>query len=320
MYIAQAFSVKNDWWRYLIGVAVAIVGVVIFSLPHSLALAIKVLNGEVDESRLNNVQYLMSLFEPNVNLIYMLLPFVGGLIFLLIAVKFIHNQSFTKLTTSRVKIDWSRVLFGFMVVAVLNSVMIGLDYFLSPEDYKINFNLIPFLVLVVIALLLIPLQTSFEEYMFRGYLMQGMGVLFKNRWAPLLLTSLIFGGLHFFNPEVTKMGNVVMIYYIGTGVFLGVLTLMDEGLELALGFHAGNNVVTALLVTADWTAFQTHSILKDVSEPSAGFDVLIPIFVVYPLILLWFAKKYNWTNWREKLFGKVQPPNTVELIQDDTNI
>jgi hypothetical protein len=42
---------------------------------------------------------------------------------------------------------------------------------------------------------------------------------------------------------------------------------MDEGMELALGFHAANNLVGALLVTSDWSAFQTHSIFKDISEP-----------------------------------------------------
>ena len=59
-----------------------------------------------------------------------------------------------------------------------------------------------------------------------------------------------------------------MIYYIGTGLFLGIVTLMDEGLELALGFHAANNLFTALLVTADWTAFKTYSIFKDMSDPT----------------------------------------------------
>jgi len=80
---------------------------------------------------------------------------------------------------------------------------------------------------------------------------------------------------------------------------------MDEGLELALGFHAANNLIGALLVTADWTAFQTHSILKDVSEPSAGFDVLFPILVIFPILLFIFGRKYKWTNWKEKLTGKV---------------
>jgi len=66
---------------------------------------------------------------------------------------------------------------------------------------------------------------------------------------------------------IEKLGPMIMVYYIGTGLMLGIMTLMDDGLELALGFHAANNLFTALLVTADWTAFQTHSILKDMSDP-----------------------------------------------------
>jgi hypothetical protein len=158
---------------------------------------------------------------------------------------------------------------------------------------------------------MIPLQTSFEEYLFRGYLMQGIGVLAKNRWLPLVLTSVIFGGLHLANPEVDKLGNIIMVYYIGTGFFLGIMTLMDEGMELALGFHAGNNLITALLVTADWTVFKTNSVLKDISEPSAGFDVIAPVLILYPIFLLIMAYRYKWRNWGEKLFGKVEEPVVI---------
>ena len=165
---------------------------------------------------------------------------------------------------------------------------------------------------------MIPLQTSFEEYLFRGYLMQGIGVLAKNRWLPLVITSVIFGALHFFNPEVDKIGNIIMVYYIGTGFFLGIMTLMDEGMELALGFHAGNNLVTALLVTADWTVFQTNSVLKDVSDPSAGLDILAPVLIVYPIFLGIMAWRYKWKGWGSKLFGKVTPP--VEAIDEPTTV
>jgi hypothetical protein len=119
------------------------------------------------------------------------------------------------------------------------------------------------------------------------------------------MTSLIFGSMHWFNPEVTKMGNIIMIYYIGTGLFLGVITLMDEGMELALGFHAANNLTGALLVTSDWSVFQTHSVFIDLSEPSAGFDVILPVVIIYPILLFIFSKKYNWNNWKEKLTGDI---------------
>ena len=116
-------------------------------------------------------------------------------------------------------------------------------------------------------MIFIPIQTSLEEYVFRGYLMQGLGVFVKNRWFPLIFTSLSFGLLHLSNPEIDKIGNIIIIHYIATGLFLGIITLMDEGMELALGFHAGNNLLIALLVTADWTVFQTSSIFKYIGEP-----------------------------------------------------
>jgi len=321
MYIAQTFQVLHDWWRYLIGLIIVIVAVVIGQIPFTVAIFIKAMkNGEsiigMDESKM------MTILESNLNLFLMLLSFAIGLVGLFFVVKFLHKQSITHLTTARSKIDWKRVMFAFLLWGIISSGFIFLDYVISPEDYVINFKLQPFLILCVIAILLVPLQTSFEEYLFRGYLMQGIGVLAKNKWVPLLTTSIVFGMLHIANPEVDKLGYGIMVYYIGTGLFLGIMTLMDDGMELALGFHAANNLFTALLVTADWTAFQTHSILKDMSEPtSAGFvDVFMPVFFVFPILLIIFSKKYHWTNWNERLFGSVEEPIVEEVLAEDNNV
>lgn len=314
MYISQVKSIQNDWWRYILGVVISIIGVFIFSVPHGIAIGIKQFKGELDTSKASDPSYLMSLFESNLNLVFMLLPFAGGLIFLILAAKWLHNQSVVHLTTARTKIDWSRVWFAFFFWGIVSVSLILIDIEMTPEDYVFNFKLEKFAILVVIALLLVPLQTSFEEYMFRGYLMQGIGFLAKNKWLPLLITSVVFGLLHIANPEVEKLGNIIMIYYIGTGLFLGIITLMDDGMELALGFHAANNLFTALLVTADWTAFQTHSIYRDISDPdpTGFFDIFLPVFIVFPIILFIFAKKYKWTNWKEKLTGKILIENTSE--------
>jgi hypothetical protein len=96
---------------------------------------------------------------------------------------------------------------------------------------------------------------------------------------------------------------------------------MDEGLELAIGFHAANNLLTALLVTADWTAFQTHSLYRDISEPELGWDVFVPVLVIYPILLLVFSKKYGWTDWKERLAGEVKKsiPLPVNAQSGDHN-
>jgi hypothetical protein len=103
-----------------------------------------------------------------------------------------------------------------------------------------------------------------------------------------------------------------MVFYIGTGLLFGIITLMDEGIELALGLHASNNIVAAFLVSTDWTVFQTDALYIDTSEPSVGLEMFFPVLVLYPLLLLIFSKKYGWKNWKEKLFGRVEKPMVQE--------
>ena len=326
MYIENAFNVLHDWWRYLVGFIIIFIA---WQLIGSIPLVGGVLYSVGIEGIQNNefptdIPGMAEVLGSNLFLFLILLSFAIGLIGTIFTSKVIHQQSFTQLTTARKKIDWSRFWFVFILWGLVSSAFVFADYFMNPEGYVWNFKLVPFLTLAAIAILLIPLQTSMEEYFFRGYLMQGLGVITKTRWFPLVFTSVVFGLMHIANPEVEQLGYVIMVYYIGTGFFLGIMTLMDDGLELALGFHAANNLFTALLVTADWTAFQTDSLFKDISEPtSAGFiDVFMPVFIVFPILLFILAKKYKWTNWNEKLFGKVvEPPKEdYKIIGDDTNV
>lgn len=306
MFLEQGIKPENKFWKYLIGSVCIIVASFIGQIPFSVAVLYKTYNSKNFPT---DNDAALKIFEPNLTLFLVMISFVFAFAGIFFVVKHLHNQTILSVTTSRRKIDWGRVAFSFILWAIFSILSFLVLYLQSPENFVWNFKLIPFLILLVLGSVLIPIQTSTEEYIFRGYLMQGFANLSKNRWFPLLMTSLIFGSLHVFNPEVLKMGYVIMIYYIGTGLFLGVLTLMDEGMELSLGFHAANNLIGALLVTSDWSVFQTHSIFKDMSEPSAGFDVILPIVVVYPILLLIFSKKYGWKNWKEKLTGNI---DTVE--------
>lgn len=245
-------------------------------------------------------------FGTNLTFVLIIAPLSVMCLGLLFWVKFVHGQSIRSLTTGRPKIDWNRVFFSFGLWATITIVLTAIAYFMEPESFVLNFKPEPFFIFLLLAVILIPLQTSFEEYFFRGYLMQGLGVAANSRLIPFLVTSILFGLMHITNPEVEKLGYISLVYYIGTGLFLGIITLMDDGLELALGFHAANNLIGALLVTSDWTVFQTHSILKDVSEPAAGFDIFAPVLIIFPILLFIFSKKYNWTNWKEKLTGKLE--------------
>ncbi|OXA88742.1 CPBP family intramembrane glutamic endopeptidase [Flavobacterium hercynium] len=311
MFLEQGIKTENKFWKYLLGSFFIIIASFVGQIPFSVAVLYKNFTDNVAFPTDNDA--VMKIFEPNLTLFLVMISFVFALAGVYFVVKHLHEQTFLSITTSRKKIDWRRVVFSFLLWAFFSVASFFILYQESPENFVWNFKLVPFLILVVLGSVLIPIQTSTEEYVFRGYLMQGFANLAKNRWFPLVMTSVIFGSMHIFNPEVAKMGYVIMIYYIGTGFFLGILTLMDEGIELSLGFHAANNLVGALLVTSDWTVFQTHSIFIDMSEPSAGLDVILPIVVVYPILLVIFAKKYKWTNWKEKLTGNIEVAESSNL-------
>jgi membrane protease YdiL (CAAX protease family) len=303
MFIEQGINSENKFWKYIVGSVLIIIASFLGQAPLLVALYYDTLvKGKPYPTSNDDI---MHFFEPNLTLFLILISFVFVMLGIFFVVRYLHNQTMLSITTARPKIDWKRVLFSFSIWAIFTILSTLAFYFTNPTDFVINFKPIPFAILVVIGTILIPIQTSTEEYIFRGYLMQGFGNLAKNKWFPLIMTSVIFGAMHISNPEVSKMGNIIMVYYIGTGLLLGIITLMDEGMELALGFHAANNLVSALLITSDWSAFQTHSIFKDISQPSAGLDVILPVVVIYPILLFIFSRKYNWTDWKEKLTGKI---------------
>lgn len=300
MFINQAYKGDNTWWRVLI-VTVLTAGLFIVNVIAYFMMS---------KEELDKVYQTMREIPNNLSLILNLLPFalLLGLLFLL--VRTFHLRSVLSLTTSRKVIDYNKILFSFGLIVLMTIVTFAVSYCIDSSPILWNFNPLKFGVLLVISLLLFPFQIGFEEYLFRGYLMQQIGIIARNRWFPLAVTSVLFGVLHSANPEVAKMGFGVMVFYIGTGLFLGIMTLMDESLELALGFHLGNNIMAALLITSDFSAIQTDAVFKysGVANPVDILnEMIVSIAMVYPIILFIFAKRYRWNNWLEKLTGKVSP-------------
>ena len=311
-FIKEGFKGRIEWYLYLITLGIVFFFWQIIGIIPLVAVA-SVKAGSVDKFVESAKDQFMSLgIDSNLYLFLALFTLISGLLGLLLGVKYIHNRFIKNIITSRSAVDWSRIGFAFMLWFMISLGILMIGVFAEPENLLWNFKPIPFAILMIISFLFIPLQTSFEELLFRGYLMQGLGVLAKNRWLPLLLTSVVFGLLHGANPEVEKLGWGIMVFYIGTGLFFGIVTLMDEGTELALGLHAANNIVAAVFITTDWAAFQTDALYIDTSEPSLGWETFMPVFILYPIILYILSRKYGWKDWNQKLFGKVD--DTPELI------
>lgn len=298
MYIEQIRKQTNASWLYVVGVFILGIVLLIGNLPFGIVLMRKI---GANATQLTMTEQLQVL-PPNTTLFLLLLPFALVFGAILIVTKVLHKLSFRELITSRSKVDWQRIGFGFGSVLIASILMLFASYLIDPTSMQWNFKPKAFAVLVVISVLMVPIQTSAEELFFRGYLMQGLGRIFPRRLVPFVLSSTLFGLLHFANPEVDKLGDIILITYLTTGFFLGAISLMDEGIELALGFHAGNNLFLSLFLTSDWTVFQTDSLFLDVSEPNVLMYIIGPL-VIYTLLFLVYAKKYKWKNYTAHLIS-----------------
>lgn len=287
MFLEKANKGENQWYRYVLTLAITFIAVQIASVPI-LLYSIYMNTGSILQSN--------SLTIPNTNpgLALVLFPFAVGVISLLVCVKFIHQKKPTDILTGRNRFDTSRFLFGAGIWSIITLLSMLPQYFLSNKsELLFQFEPLPFIVMCVIIITLIPFQVAFEEFIFRGYLMQGFALLFKYRWIAVLITGVIFGLLHSSNPEVERFGYFnAMSQYILMGLILGYIAVKDDGVELALGLHFANNALASILVTHDSAALQTHALFKDLNPTSSYWDPII--ILVGGVLFIWICNsKYH---------------------------
>lgn len=197
------------------------------------------------------------------------------LLILALAVRVLHHRRFRTLISFDGSFQTKRLLVGFGVWLGLLIIFTGIDYFLHPQDYANTFNLSAWFLLLPFALILTPIQTSTEELFYRGYLMQGLGLLTKHPLVLILVTSLAFTIPHLGNPEMGR-GEFVWgaLVYLTWGAFFAAITLKDDRLELALGVHAANNLFSDLIVNTVDSVVPTPSMWTHITAIPLEFGLL----------------------------------------------
>lgn len=293
---------KNDFWRYLLGISAAFLGYLFFQLIMviplmNLAMTNGVSMGEIGENP--NILFNPEIVGINKSLLLALMMgmFVFSLLFLWLALKFIQNKTLSSIITGFENIRWKRYFFSFGLWGTLITILTIGTYFFSPGEIELRFDASQFAILVVVAVIFIPIQTATEELIFRGYLMQGFALLFKNGIIPLIITSVLFGLMHASNPEAKAHGLMIMMpYYILFGAFLATITLLDQGSELAMGIHCANNLFSSLLVCSKNSVLQTDAIFyTSVENPGSEFLIWVILASICFFILY---RKYKLSNWK----------------------
>lgn len=258
MFFTKAFKGNNAWYMYLVVLLLVFITTQLGGIPFILYKVLS--NPEIMQQAMSGAEpdtSALTAVTGNAELALMLLAFAAGLGSLFLFARVFQKKSAADITTGRPRFDWKRFAFGTAVWGALLLIISGASI-LTDDDIVFRFDATQFFSLALVGLLLFPFQTGFEEVMFRGYLMQASGLVFRYRWAALLVTSLAFGLMHGANPEIDTFGFwTAMPQYIIIGLIMGYIAIKDDGLELAFGMHFVNNLLSTLVVSADGTVFQT---------------------------------------------------------------
>lgn len=296
-FILSGTTGRNEWWRYALIVLMSLVGYVIGSIPLLIFQMRAITSGKVAiydpelTAKLLNPE-IMGL-SPYAMLALTLFIFVVAMIGLLVGVKFIAGKTISSIITGYGTVRWQRVVAGAGWWALLSTISTGIVIGADPQNYEWTFNAAPFMATLAIGIILLPIQTWWEEFLFRGYLMQGIANRFQKPWAGLLGTSLLFAAMHMMNPEVEKYGILATFpQYLVPALMLGFITLMDEGLELAMGMHFANNLFGTVVVTSSNSAIQASTLWR-ANQTDSGIDsiILISQSILFIIILWW---KFKW--------------------------
>lgn len=289
-HIEASFTGKNNFWRYLVMVVVVlVVSNTIGAIPLVIALLVKSFsNPDVFNQIASNPNNLsLAGIDPVAGFVYMIVPFIAGLAAFILLVKPLNGRSLRAVINGTGSIRWNKFFISAFIWLILSAIYLFFYLKLDPSNFKLNNTSGSILGLALISLFLIPFQAAFEEVLFRGYLMQGFANVVRSRWFPLVMTSVFFGLMHAFNPEVKQFGFFTMIpQYIGFGLIFGIITIMDDGIEAAMGAHAANNVFLCIMVTNESSALQTPALYEQaVIHPWTEFGALIFTGIIFILVL-----------------------------------
>lgn len=256
-YLALVREGRNDWWRYVLSVVfILIFYVVLSSAPFELIR---------DAQSVDRLSVFIALNAGA------LIGFAG----LVVAMAAIHRRRLMSLVTPYAKFDWRRAGEGFAVWFAFAALASAIESALFPGRYRFTFNPETFFLFAAIALCLTPLQAASEELLFRGYVMQGVGLVVKRPIVIAVISSVIFTLPHLSNPEVASHAVLVPASYFVMGLTLAAVTLKDGRLEAAIGLHAANNLFTGLIANYEASALTTDAIFTSTLDPVFAFPALV---------------------------------------------
>lgn len=265
---------KNKWWLFLCSTILVIAFFLLGSIISGF-LGIYLNDGIKPDSF---SEYFHSYPNVFISQIGTYLGFISGMIGLIIAVRYIHRRKFLTLITVKNNLKFNNVIKGAVVYFILEIIVVVIYSYVNdnPLNYQLNIN--EFLPVFFVSIFFVSIQICSEEFFHRGFLFQNFTFYFKYPFIALLLTSFFFAYAH-----VQDLEYLPLFFLIG--LFLGLITIVSNSLELAIGIHFAHNIFS-LIITDDNL---DKSIFYHKENPENIFVWLTPIVIFFILSIIVFG-------------------------------
>ena len=192
-----------------------------------------------------------------------------------------------RLITERERISLARIWHGFLAMSAMVIPLSAIDLLINQEQYRYTFEWRLFWPYLLVALTILPIQTTAEEFLFRGWLLRWNNNGRWPIWAVAILNASLFALPHMANPEIKGEYLIAFIYFASVGGMLTIATLRDRSLELAIGAHFANNFFAGVLVSYQDAALPSAAVFMT-GELNWLSSTVIAVLTV-PLFL-WLTK------------------------------
>ena len=263
---------KNDWWRYLLSPVLAcfltglgmVIPVTVLVLMHLLP---------PDESKLMYHQQSVSPFYLGIGASFGALA--AGLA---AAAAMIHRKRPADIIGL-----WSWRLFakGACVWIGVQCVLVLIDFLIVPSGFSVSLSrATPVLAETAFAGILI--QIFAEEFIFRGYVSQGLLLAFNRPWAAAIASGLLFGSRPIPNGGAQAINATIF------GIVCAVIAIRTGGIALTCGLHLANNYFGAVVVVSGSDVFRGSPGLVSQTTPQLiWWDLFLAIAAL--LGMLWLV-------------------------------
>jgi membrane protease YdiL (CAAX protease family) len=208
----------------------------------------------------------------------------------LILQRFLLKGGYRQLFTRSNQSFGREVRIGAMVMASILLITAVPDLTLNSSSYEWTFNLNSFLPYLLVAAILIPMQTTAEEVFYRGWVQQRLENGRRSIWFVSSANGFLFALPHLANPEVNGELFLAILGYGASGFMFAWVTMRDQSIGIAVGAHAANNILAGLFVTSEDSALPAASLW---TTPAVSWLPSTIISLMMIPLFIWLTGKYN---------------------------